>query len=806
MDIRCGGFVSKGKAKVSVIGSSNSVNITDFLNFISRKAKSNNVDQFLRNGHLTAVLDLFECGKYFLTHAMGCGENDFIPNLKYKDFACYVPVSEHYYPWAFFAIPSSFEDIDLFFDMHGREYLLSADSGKKDFAIITNFRKICVYDFNHQQEKYECSFSGLYDALNGQSDEPFRTWQTFLHEFGPSKAEERKKSRRKEVVEFAKPKEASPELQYVKRFGHMPSFDVPVGYDRKNFRDTFKTKDLPFLTTESVDWDGKVKAALNVNKLVWGDNLSVMRALPDDSIDLVYIDPPFFSGRDYNCIFGDDDEVRSFKDIWDGGLPTYLAWLNARLWEIKRLLKPTGSVLVHLDWHASHYVKCELDKIFGYGGDKSEAGFRNEIIWSYNSGGRAKDFLPRKHDVILWYTKTKNWKFNGEAIGIPRNKCEDCGHELEKWNNMKKQVDSDGRTFRSIKSNGKIYKYYDDEPVVPNDVWLGFNHLQQKDPERIGYPTQKPERLLERIILAMTNPNDVVADFFSGGGTTISVAEKLGRKWIGCDISRIAVSVARDRILETYIKKAGITPLMKAPKYGFSIEYHGVYERDLVRELPEEDYIDFVLRCYQAVPQSKGEYIHGFRETRAVYVAPSKRNLRKDQIEEFHAELVEHKIQNGTMLTWNISKELEKYVDDLRQGTSGPDIQLVQVKLVDIDSNEFKGDNIRFINKPAAVIRKNHKSGLTWVFDATASHGTNGSDIHYYQWDFNHRSRFSPSTKPNFKDNDNDGNPLNDNRRIEYTFPAEGKYTVALRIFDKSGANEIEYVDLSVTEKAKKVS
>jgi hypothetical protein len=245
---------------------------------------------------------------------------------------------------------------------------------------------------------------------------------------------------------------------------------------------------------------------------------------------------------------------------------------------------------------------------------------------------------------------------------------------------------------------------------------------------------------------------------------------------LSTDISRIAISVTRDRLLKIYSDDSGIKPIQKSPKRSFELQYHGVYERDLVRELEEKQYRTFILSCYQAAEKEKGDYIHGFKEDRAVYVAPAKRNLRKDEIEEFHAELAHYKIQNGIILTWNISKEAEKYVEDLRRGASGPNIQLIQVCLVDIDSNEFKGENIRFLNKPAAVIKSSQKSGLTWIFDATASCGTNSSDIHYYQWDFNYKNRFSPHTKPNFKnDEDGDGNPLNDYKRIEYTFPEEGK-------------------------------
>lgn len=771
--------MSRAKSKVNQ-ESLRKNDVLDFLNFVARKAKADNVDQYFRNGKIVSSGDLYDAGKYFLTHALGCGEADFLPNINFKEFACYVPQSENYYPWVFFAVPTEIKDLSEFFDHHGRNYLLSADAGRKDYVVVTNFKTLSVFDFNHYQADYEVSLDKLYDFFIGSNDsKDTKHWANFVSDFGPEKVEERKKSRREEVVSYVEPKESSPQLQYVRRFGHMPSFEIPVGYDGQNFRDTFKTKELPFLTAETFDWDGSVKKV--ENRLIWGDNLSVMRSLPDACIDLIYIDPPFFSGRNYNCIFGDDDEVRSFKDIWDGGLPTYLAWMNARLWEMKRLLKESGQIFVHLDYHAVHYVKVELDKIFGCDN------FRNEIVWHYPSMSATKRDFPRKHDTILRYVKSiDNYSFFPDEVRIPyaestkdRAKYGGAGFD-----------DSGGANY--LKADGKI----------PDTVWP-IPHLKGK--ERIGYPTQKPEALIERIIMATTSPGDTVADFFSGGGTTIAVAEKLNRRWLGVDISRIAVSVARDRIASVYNDDKGVSRISSDPEFGFSICYHGVYERDSVRELPEKDYRAFILSCYQAIGKSKGDYIHGFKDDKAIYVAPPKRNLRKNEIEEFHSELSHHKMQNGVILTWNVSKEAEKYVDELRKGANGPDIQIIQVKLVDIDSNEFKGDNIRFINKPAAVIKHAHQSGLTYVFDATASCGTNGSDIHYYQWDFNYKSRFSPHTKPNFKnDEDRDGNPLNDHKRFTYTFPAEGKFRVALRIFDKAGAEATHVIDLAVGKASKK--
>ena len=156
-------------------------------------------------------------------------------------------------------------------------------------------------------------------------------------------------------------------------------------------------------------------------------------------------------------------------------------------------------------------------------------------------------------DNITAKVKVKNKKdylFDKDRASIPRNICPMCGEELKKWNNLKKEIDEYGRTFRTIKSAGKIYKYYDDEPVLLPDVWIGINHIQQKDPQRTGYLTQKPEALLERVIKASSNENSIVADFFGGSGTTAAVAEKLGRRWITSDIGKPSVMIMRKRLID----------------------------------------------------------------------------------------------------------------------------------------------------------------------------------------------------------------------------------------------------------------
>ena len=175
-----------------------------------------------------------------------------------------------------------------------------------------------------------------------------------------------------------------------------------------------------------------------------------------------------------------------------------------------------------------------MDEIFG------ESNFLNEIIWSYQTGGRARRFFSRKHDVILFYRKGRKYYFNLEGVPVSRLDT--------RRNHMKRHVDADGRVYRSIKSGGKIYTYYDDEPAFPGDVWDDVSHLQQKDPQRTGYDTQKPLRLLERVILSSSRPGDLVCDLFSGSGTTLEAAWLNGRRCVAVDMSGHALETTRRRM------------------------------------------------------------------------------------------------------------------------------------------------------------------------------------------------------------------------------------------------------------------
>jgi len=271
------------------------------------------------------------------------------------------------------------------------------------------------------------------------------------------------------------------------------------------------------------------------NRLILGDKCDVLPALlPEFAglINLIYIDPPFMTGRHFT----------SYSDTWNSNLDTYLQWLYETFVLLHALLANTGSLYVHLDWRASHYARMILDEVFGFAANAQGPGFKNEIIWHYQSGGRSTRFYARKHDTILLYTRSEQYCFHGERIGEKRG--------AHRRNHMRKEVDDDGRTHWTIRSAGRLYIYDEDQVMTPADVWIDISHLQQKDPERNGYSTQKPAALLERIILASSEENDLVLDCFCGSGVTPTVAEQLGRRWIACDQNPEAIRVTRERLLE----------------------------------------------------------------------------------------------------------------------------------------------------------------------------------------------------------------------------------------------------------------
>ena len=278
-------------------------------------------------------------------------------------------------------------------------------------------------------------------------------------------------------------------------------------------------------------------------RLVLADSTPLLREIlqtEKGTLQMAYLDPPFFTGQvfDMKVVLPTSSGKRTISlDTYDDRWPSreaYLAKMREILSGTREMLNARGTIFVHVDPRISAHIRLLLDDLFG------ESHFLNEIVWGYQTGGRSRRFFSRKHDTILFYGKTSAYYFNLSAVP--------SGTIGDRQNHMKRQTDETGRTYRSIFSGGREYRYYDDAPVYPGDVWSDISHLQQKDPERTGFITQKPEALLERIIRSSTQEGDLVADFFCGSGTTAVVAAKEGRRFLTADSSELAIALTDRRL------------------------------------------------------------------------------------------------------------------------------------------------------------------------------------------------------------------------------------------------------------------
>jgi adenine-specific DNA-methyltransferase len=435
------------------------------------------------------------------------------------------------------------------------------------------------------------------------------------------------------------------------------------------------------------------------NILIWGDNKLAMTALlkgdPElgipplaGKINLIYIDPPFFTGADFSFkVKLDDSEVekepsvieeKAYRDTWKGGISTYLDYMYERLVLMRELLADNGSIYVHLDWHVGHYVKVMMDEIFGY------ENFQREIIWntaSLNVAGfkiQAETWI-RAHDLILFYTKSGNFTFNKQFI--PR------GPDFIK----KHYVHSDEKgVYRITRRGNKVYLHEDPgEPVttVWNDI-LSFNYVAPAAQEGLSFDNQKPEALLKRIILASSNPGDLVADFFCGSGTTLAVAEKLGRRWIGCDLSKYAIQVTRKRLLDIHNSKDLTDEENKKPydKFArpFEIYNVGSYEIEHFKK-ERERYIKFILKLYSAKPLENFAYIHGIKHNRAVHIGMIDVPVDMPEVKKVLEECKKNNFHAVDILGFDFAYEVNEMAKFLGKKI-GIDVALIQIPSI----NEIK--------------------------------------------------------------------------------------------------------------------
>ena len=570
---------------------------------------------------------------------------------------------------------------------------------------------------------------------------------------------------------------------------------TPEGFDKdKKFRHLFPEVQLP----KMFPGDDRVSFRspdLPPNDLYFGDNLYVLRQIESESIDLIYIDPPFFSDEKYSVTWGDDNEVRSFNDIFQDGMYSYLAWLNARLWEMKRVLKDTGSIYVHCDWHASHYIKTEMDKIFGYDN------FINEIVWVYKTGGVSKKHFSRKHDVILYYGKE-----NDKCLFNPQQEKSYLSHKYG------------FKTIKIEEDEGGIYRM-----VYCRDVF-DIPALRGNQPEMCGYPTQKPLELLERIIKASSNEGDVVADFFMGGGTTGVAALKLGRHFIGCDSSRVAVSVTASRLIDIGEEISGVTVKKKEEqrlemKMGevadIRVGYVGNYPKEKFMHVQDEEFRNFVRKIYDAAEYSGDlKNIHGLANGEVIlYIsgANQEKNITAAMAKEFVTDALRHSeriLESGEqrifqMIGWGFDPKATEWKGKTTKVMNDKGLK-VKIDFVPLGEKVFRervfrnigdrnidlkfnrlNDLLVFCDKPyIGEIKIVKQDGLTVHFELPNAKAVGTGKLINCQWDFDFLDgRFANKEHALNRKSDTFEAVLT----AEYTFEKEGEYTIAARVQDSLG-------------------
>lgn len=681
------------------------------------------------------------------------------------------------------------------------------------------------------------------------------------------------------------------------RFGHVPVAEEPLGYDKeRRFEGHYPRIELPFQVVDVVKTGAERLGEVTElfpqgrNRLFFGDCLHVMRMLPSESIDLIYIDPPFFSGRNYNLLFGDRNEVRSFSDIWEGGMPGYLIWLNTRLYEMKRLLKPTGSFFIHLDWHASHYVKCELDKVFGY--DR----FINEIIWRRANNKRTSRKISVIHDTILWYGKSDRYNYTETYHGYrddyvqEKYPSEEGGRRFQlqsmygkgsgparrfgdrliapppglHWRWTQERIDQamkDGIIVfpKGEKGMPRFKDFLDTKKGIPlQSIWNDIPDVNSQALERIGYPTQKPEALVERILTAVTRKEDSVGDFFCGGGTTLAVAQKLGRRWIGCDISRVAVALTADRIarilapnlnelrkekakkikkgeglFEEIVENPTLTSVEDAkkkaveasllPTTGYSVEHWGIYEVNRLTKLSANEFRRFVCRCYGAREWTGSDpNIHGVKTNELLFIGGPKETdvIKPDQVKAFAQSVIASRKPEervGIMIGWGLDPKARQYAEQLMAHGEQVQIHYIKLRMWPLAGEELKThvtrkhpkykDFFAFILPPDVPrIGITRLGPMKYRFDVSEARSMNtGGKIINVQWDFDFRDGIFSATQGYQlcrKEKRGKGQSgFEGEMVVEYTFEdikPGSEVTIACRVQDDLGGEGMKVLKMKV--------
>ena len=546
----------------------------------------------------------------------------------------------------------------------------------------------------------------------------------------------------------------------------MPELIWEGKYDATGKRVTPPRVALPFQTVETVNESAQERQrSLDLfsveqspdwrNRLIWGDNKYVLAALAEQlsgQVRLIYVDPPFATGQDFSfrATIESSDFVReasvieqkAYRDTWGRGIDSFLHMLYDRFVVMYDLLTDDGTLYVHMGWEVAPYVRVVLDEIFG------RDQFVNQLIWrrqtAHSDIGQGSKHMGPIHDVILLYGKGSNYQWNMQYQPYSEDYVEafykyvepDTGRRYRLsditgpggaakgnpqyeflgvtryWRFKKERMEEMYRQGRIVQTNpGTVpaqKRYLDEMPGVPlQDLWLDINTVQPQALERLGYDTQKPEALLDRIIRLSSDPGDLVADFFAGSGTTVAVAEKLGRRWVSCDLSRFAIHTTRKRLLSI----PDVRP--------FIVQNLGKYERQLwqAAEFGESAtartaaYRSFILDLYHATPVRGYAWLHGLKSGRMVHVgtvdAPVTNGDVKQIVAEFRKAVGTGKDAPSTkgvdLLGWDFAFELNEVA---RQDAekAGIDLRLVRIPREVLEKRAVEQGDIRFFELAALSV------------------------------------------------------------------------------------------------------
>jgi adenine specific DNA methylase Mod len=601
---------------------------------------------------------------------------------------------------------------------------------------------------------------------------------------------------------------------------------------------------LPFQTVETVNESAQDRQkSLELfrsgretewrNRLIWGDKKYVLPSLLPEfagKVNLIYIDPPFDTGADFSFQVEIDGEnftkepsvieMKAYRDTWGRGLDSYLQWFYETVVLLRELLHETGSIYVHLDWRVAQYARAVLDEVFGV------ENYRNEIRWRRQPVRGAKatsNQYARNSDTLLFYSKTEFWTWNGaykpydedfirekfrpDPSGRLFRDCDLGDYSEESIKEFEKQ----GRIYVTSKGKKRLIRYLDEEKgEALGDIWTDISEVNSMAQERTTYPTQKPEALLERIIKASSNPGDLVLDCFVGSGTTAVVAEKLGRRWIACDLSRFAIHTTRKRLLSI--------PNVKP----FVIQNLGKYERQVwqAAEFGEEAeakvqaYRRFILELYHAQPITGYTWLHGLKAGRMVHVGAVDSPVSPGDIAQIAAEFKkavgtgeDAPTVNGVdVLGWDFAFELNEVakqqaaqaniqmrflkiprdVMDKRAVEQG-DIQFFELAAlsVDVQTSERKVTLklTDFVIPPDEVPEEVQKAITHWQqwIDYWAVDWNNNGDTFHNEWQ-DYRTRKKRDLQ----------------MQVSHTYAEPGEYTIVVKVIDILGNDTTKTLQVKI--------